>query len=99
MSGFSEVGTAEGTLTLPIELISFTGATMFDGNLLAWSTASEQNSNYFSLERSSDGNQFSGIAQVGAAHNSTATRSYQYLDAHPANRKNFYRLKIVNEDA
>ncbi len=83
----------------PVSLFSFTGQKTSAGNQLKWSTSSEQNSSYFELERSSHGNQFTGIATVPAAGNSSADRHYGNLDSHPLIGNNFYRLKIFNTDA
>ena len=98
MSGFSEFGTAQSTLILPIELVSFSGEVAPEGNLLSWETASELNSDYFEIERSPDGKSFSSIASVVAQKNSLEAHTYQFIDHGFNNGPNFYRLRQVGLD-
>lgn len=82
----------DNTSPLPIELISFTGACA-DGKVgIHWSTATETNNNYFTLERSADGTKFEAFAQVEGAGNSTSTLKYSYTDNHPYSGT-YYRLR------
>ncbi len=66
---------------LPVELLSFT-ASPVQGNQVAvdWQTASEINNDYFLVEKSVDGNNFTGIGIVKGSGNSTETRKYRLLD-------------------
>jgi hypothetical protein len=93
-----------GTLTpnnaLPVELLYFTAVKEGSTSLLQWSTALEINSDYFSIERSTDGgNTFIEIEQVSAAGNSTQPLTYFTHDQAPASGLNYYRLRIVDLDA
>ncbi|MBL0329963.1 MAG: T9SS type A sorting domain-containing protein [Bacteroidetes bacterium] len=83
---------------LPIELTTFTGYPTSDGNQLEWSTATETNNNYFDVERSADGAEFTKIASVNGNGNSTSTLNYNLLDPTPASGINYYRLKQVDFD-
>ena len=78
---------------LPIELLSFTGKVTDPGNRLEWVTATETNNDYFSLERSRDGLEFSTIARVDGAGNSSQTLQYQYLDTEAGDGLWYYRLR------
>ncbi len=84
--------------TLPITMLEFTGQAQGKESLLNWSTAQEDNSDYFLVERSQDGQHFAAIGQVGAAHNSDLTTHYSLVDPSPASGNNYYRLKLVNMD-
>ncbi|HUZ60154.1 MAG TPA: LamG-like jellyroll fold domain-containing protein [Hanamia sp.] len=88
------------TLLLPINLINFSGTKKAGGNLLQWSTASEQNSSYFEIQRGVNGTDFNEIAQVSAAGNSNTTKNYQYLDDQISSSAPiyYYRLKMVDKD-
>lgn len=79
-------------LKTPIELLNFVGKVQDNGNLLSWTTASETNNHYFSLQRSTDGNSFKDIQQIMAIGNSFTERSYSYLDATPPLATAYYRL-------
>lgn len=78
---------------LPIELISFTAKEVGRNVKLNWETATEINNDYFSLERSSDGQLFSELAIVDGAGSSSDNLQYQYMDHHPLDGVSYYRLK------
>jgi FG-GAP repeat/Secretion system C-terminal sorting domain len=86
------------TGTLPITLLDFTGQAQGTESLLKWSTAQEENSDYFSVERSRDGQNFTAIGQVSAASNSDQTTNYSFTDPSPVTGNNYYRLNMVNRD-
>jgi hypothetical protein len=56
-----------------------------------WTTSAEENNQYFSIERSTDGINFSELARV-AATNLTKGDHYSYIDQNAAGGNNFYRL-------
>ena len=93
MSGFSDFGTGQATLFLPIQLSSFTGIVTPGGNSLSWETESELNNDFFTLERSPDISQFMSIEVIKGAGTSSSHHSYHSLDRHPYEGMNFYRLK------
>ncbi len=86
---------ASGTVQcekLPIELISFTGEVISDGNLLKWETATEINNDYFTLERSVDGVNFEFLTTIEGAGNSYSNLGYDYLDKDAPNGLSYYKL-------
>ncbi len=83
-------------IPLPIEFISFKGKHKEEGNLLEWSTASEINNDYFTIERSIDENNYSEVGFVKGAGNSTIENNYSFTDKNPYNGINYYRLKQTN---
>jgi Secretion system C-terminal sorting domain/FG-GAP repeat len=84
--------------TLPVVLITFTGQKENNGTLLRWTTAQEQNSSYFEIDRSGDNQNYTAIGQVAAAGNSTQVTDYSFTDGSPLTGNNYYRLKMVNLD-
>ncbi len=84
--------------TLPVELLNFDARKINNTIQLHWQTASEQNSNYFSIERSNDGVQFLSVAVINAAGNSQSLKDYYFNDNSPVNGINYYRLKQVDID-
>lgn len=84
------------TSILPVELISFTGSVLNNGNLLNWVTASEHDNAYFSLESSADNKNFSAIHSVNGAGNSTSQTKYSFLDTHPKAATTYYKLRAVD---
>jgi hypothetical protein len=85
--------------SLPVTYAYFRGQRSGRTNLLQWETASEQNSDYFSIERSTDGNSYAAIAQVAAAGNSSLARDYAYTDNNSPAGNAYYRLRQVDKDA
>jgi hypothetical protein len=85
-------------IILPIELLKFHGHNDKDVNILEWSTATEQNTDIFVVERSKDGDNFIPISVVDAAGTSTETINYQVIDHHPIIGLNYYRLRNVDLD-
>ncbi len=86
---------------LPVQLLNFTGSLVGDDVLLKWSTANEQNSSRFIVERSTDGLHFVELATVNAAGNGSGVSDYNFKDTSinslPFSNV-FYRLKEVDKD-
>ena len=104
LNNFALIGSTSNWISndqvLPISLTDFKGAKKDGSNLLQWSTASEQNSSYFEIQRSIDGVNFTDIAKVDAAGNSDKTINYSYSDNQLSSISSvyYYRLKMVDID-
>lgn len=83
---------------LPVLFSSFYAQKQSGSVALRWSTAQEQNSHSFIIERSSDGIVFSAIGTVAAAGTTSAPSSYGFTDITPLPGDNYYRLKEVDLD-
>ena len=83
--------------SLPVELSYFGGMAHLESNLIEWTTQSEYNSDYFSLERSLDGENWEEITIISSAGNSTSEINYSYQD-YKLNYLSYYRLKQVDID-
>ena len=81
---------------LPIELISFDGTKKQNYNLLEWVTASENNNDYFRLERSEDGIIWTNIGNIDGSGNSNTKMSYSFTDFTFPRKINYYRLSQVD---
>jgi hypothetical protein len=98
-TSFSFFTATDNNNPLPVELLSFTATPYQDKAQLTWATASEQNSAYFDIERSTDGNIFSKKGTLAAAGNSISTQEYAFEDATPITTPiTYYRLKMVDAD-
>lgn len=84
--------------TLPVELAYFEQKHTQDFIELLWATVSENNSDYFSLEKSTDGKRFTTIANLTAQGSSQALHQYEFLDVEPFYGISYYRLKQVDLD-
>lgn len=93
-----EKGYIEINAPLPVTLIDFTVTENNGKNLLHWTTETEVNSNYFTIERSSNGTDYKAIGTVAASGFSTAAVNYTYIDANALPGINYYRLIMVDKD-
>ncbi len=99
-SGFTEGGLLLNNFSLPlaalpIELGSFTVEEDNCQAVLKWMTLSEEENDYFEVQRSIDGRNFETIAKIQGAGNSLEEIDYEYIDTNPLTN-NYYRLAWVD---
>lgn len=93
------LGSTTSNNPLPVELTSFSCNKISNGTVqLSWITASESNSDYFSIEKSNDGIRFESIGKKAASGNSTDAVRYTFVDTDPNAGKAYYRLKQIDLD-
>jgi hypothetical protein len=78
---------------LPIELLSFEANVNGDQVDLKWVTATELNNDFFTVERSSDGNNWEEVLVTSGAGNSSQIIEYFEIDYTPLRGLSYYRLK------
>ncbi len=83
---------------LPVSLLDFTATETAGKVALAWKTASEKNSDYFTIERSKDSKTFTVIGKIKSVGNSSTLRTYNAVDPRPFAGINYYRLKQTDVD-
>ena len=86
------------TNSLPVELVRFEAEKREHEVKLNWETSSEENSDYFVVERSEDGIDFYPLSEVKSKGNSNESNSYSVIDENPYFAMNYYRLKQVDLD-
>ncbi|MCB9315186.1 MAG: IPT/TIG domain-containing protein [Lewinellaceae bacterium] len=86
------------TLSLPVELVAFSGTAEKSGIRLTWATASEHNNAYFTLERAADAVHFSELTRTPGVISSAVLRQYEFMDAQPLPGLNYYRLRQTDLD-
>lgn len=87
-----------GINPLPVEFIRFDGHALNTASVLNWATASEVNSDYFEVQRSTNGADFKPIGRVNAGGFSTELSQYEFTDRMPEYGYNYYRLRQVDRD-
>ena len=87
-------------IPLGVLFSNFTAEPIDRSVLLNWSTASEINSDYFSIERSINGLDFVSVGEVDAAGESQSELNYQFTDvnAFATNDQYYYRIREVDFD-
>lgn len=83
---------------LPIQLVSFEGYNKGSYNLLTWKTIMEVNNKYFTLERSTDGYNFSEVTRIMGQGTSNISKTYSFHDYSFEPKLNYYRLKQTDNN-
>jgi len=96
-AGFGELKIFTQDTQLPVGLLAFTGDEVNCEVKLEWRTATEENADYFEVQKSTDGINFTPLTQVAAFGNSTAPIEYRHTDVNPSDQ-NYYRLRTVDQD-
>lgn len=91
-------GVTVASVPVPVSLISFYSKCNDDRTELSWSTATETNNDYFTVERSIDGIKFQQSGIVKGAGTSTQKINYQYIETNLMNDFQYYRLKQTDFD-
>ena len=92
------MGAYENTTALPIELLSFAATPVGKVVELNWTTITEINNDYFTVERSVDAIDFKSVVVVKGAGNSNTVINYMNTDIQPLKGISYYRLKQTDFD-
>lgn len=100
ITSFSPItlGSSDLANPLPVELIHFAATAENESVKLNWTTASELNNDFFTVQHSTNGVEFTSLGIIngqGTTHNST---SYEFIDETPHAGINYYRLKQTDFD-
>jgi hypothetical protein len=90
--------TKQGMGILPVSFAGFNVARQNNAILIDWSTASESNSQYFEVQRSTDGTNWMTLSTVTAAGTSASLKSYAYTDRSATAPVLYYRIRQVDMD-
>lgn len=98
MVGFSFFNIGSGNANpLPITLVDFSSYCIDSKtSIVSWTTASEQSSMSFQLERSRDLVHWSALSVLDAAGNSTVKKTYSFTDSDVLSGVSYYRLKQID---
>ena len=95
---FGGTASLDCAVLLPVELSTFTAEYVPENDVvdLFWSTESENNNDFFDVERSIDGVDYKKISTVKGAGNTDHQTQYFTIDEDPITGVNYYRLKQVD---
>lgn len=86
------------TFPLPVEIVTFE-VTLVDGFVeILWESGSEINNDFYTLERSIEGDEWVFVAKEKGANNSNELLTYTVLDPIQKNGKIYYRLSQTDYD-
>lgn len=82
---------------LPVKLTEFNALPVDNKIKINWTTATEINSDFFVVEKSTNGTNWTAVKTVPATGNSTDLVNYEVYDANPSPGASQYRLKQVDK--
>lgn len=85
-------------ITLPVSLTAFDAKVNGRKVDLTWTTETETNNDFFTLEKTKDGIHFEQVVIVGGAGNHTGELKYETTDFYPYDGVSYYRLTQTDFD-
>lgn len=92
------LGNVDASIPLPIELIDFNAIANQVEVLLKWSTSSELNNDFFTIQRSQDAEVWQDVVIIKGAGTRNFRTDYETMDGLPFNGVSYYRLKQTDFD-
>lgn len=83
---------------LPIKLIYFEGISEENHILLEWTSATEENFDFYTVQKSINGLEFEDLGKVEGLGGIDRKYEYRFVDEVPVPGINYYRLKAVDLD-
>ena len=88
-----QVVTFAYSVVLPVNMVSFSAVDAQQKIKLNWQTATETNNEFFTIERSTNQNQWVELKKVKGAGTSTDLHNYETYDESPVSGTSYYRIK------
>jgi len=79
--------------------LNFTGSATSDEANLEWNVLNNSSVHHYTIERSSNGRQFTAIGLIAANKNDVLYNAYTFNDAAPVTGVNYYRLRQTGADS
>ncbi|HLP33885.1 MAG TPA: T9SS type A sorting domain-containing protein, partial [Bacteroidia bacterium] len=78
---------------LPVNWLNVSASAFENAVLVEWSTATETDNDFFTIEHSIDGESFNRLADINGAGNSNTAQTYRYAHKHPGAGTHYYRIR------
>lgn len=88
----------QNDVALPVTLVEFKAKPEDSSVILSWRTFSESNSDYFEIQKSTDGMHWIALDTLRASHFNVTEFDYSAVDHRPWAGRTYYRLKMVDFD-
>lgn len=85
-------------MAVPVEWLGFEAENAGETVLCTWQTATELNSDFFTVERSTDLSDWTDLGSVPGAGTTLVPQSYQYTDLYPLVGVSYYRTRQTDTD-
>lgn len=86
------------SIPVPVELLEFTAECFRGRPVLTWYTASEMNNQYFTVERSTDGQYYKPVATINGAGYSNSVLKYEFSDEQAPDSTLYYHVTQTDFD-
>lgn len=87
------------TNVLPVQMLIYDiSLSNLEDVTVKWQTAKEQNNDFFTIERSLNGERFEEVAQVPGSLNNGNGAAYTWIDQSPVHGKSWYRLSQTDKN-
>ncbi len=83
----------EPAILMPIVISKWIATNQTNSVLLEWRTSSENNNDYFTIERSYDGVHWTKIGKISGAGTTSISHNYSFVDYEPLDGISYYRIK------
>ena len=95
--GYFTFGSNSAANALPVEFIHFEATRQSPQEVIVeWATATEENNDYFEVQRSSDGINFEVIDEIDGNGTTIYRQDYSYTDVQAPSGVTYYRLRQVD---
>ncbi len=88
----------KGGIILPVNIINLKAYQKGTNIEVDWTSLNEVNINHYEIEKSLSGTSFTTIDNKAPLKNGLPYVDYNFIDVHPVNGNNFYRIKVINMD-
>lgn len=85
--------TIYATVPLPVKLTAFSAVEKNGKISVTWTTESEKNNDFFTLEKSQNGSTFTQVAEVKGNGTTNKKTEYEFTDEEPVEGNSYYRLR------
>jgi hypothetical protein len=85
-------------VVLPINTVAFDAQHLGQAAYLEWTSSTEINNDYYTVERSTQGLEWEGIDTLHVISNSTTPNTYHYIDQAPYTAGTYYRIRQTDLD-
>ena len=96
--GAFDLASTAASNALPIELSSFDAEVSGQDVQLSWTSVSEVNNDYFTIERSMNGTDYEYMTDLDSKGNTATGFKYDFLDTRAQTGANYYRLSQTDLD-
>jgi plastocyanin len=98
-AAFGMTGSFNVNSVVPIKLATFSVKAISNGNaIVSWETLTEDNADFFSVQRSENGKDFYELTRMKAAGNAVTPHTYNFTDSKTDKTSLYYYYQLVTTD-